>query len=165
MVKPYSGPVERPGLDRPAIPASVLSAVRVMYAGAVFSVIDIVVGLTDQSAQKTALKKKSPHLSVHSINTLVHIAVIGDIVVSVLGVLLFVWIARSCRSGKNWARVTATVLCFIGLLGAVEHLIEPNATLSLIASFVLFLIGLAAVVLLWMRSSSVYFKYFKRPEF
>lgn len=165
MVKPYSGPVQRPGIDRPAIPASVLNAVKVMYAGAVFSVLDIIIGLADQSATKTALKKKSPHLSVHSVNTLVHVGVIGDVVVGVLGALLFIWIARSCRSGKNWARVTATVLCVIGFLGAVFHLIEPEATLGVIASFVLFLIGLAAVVLLWLRSSSVYFKYFKRPEF
>ena len=165
VVKPYSGPVERPGLDRPAIPASVLNAIKAMYAGAVFCVLDIIIDLADQGATKTAIKKKSPHLSLHSLNTIMHAGVIGDVVVGVLGALLFVWIARSCRSGKNWARVTATVLCFIGLLGAVEHLIEPNATLSLIASFVLFLIGLAAVVLLWMRSSSVYFKYFKRPEF
>ncbi len=57
------------------------------------------------------------------------------------------------------------MLCVIGFLGAVYHLISPEATLSLIASFVLFLIGLTAVVLLWLRSSSAYFKYFKRPEF
>jgi ABC-type Na+ efflux pump permease subunit len=165
VVKPYTGPVERTGVDRPAIPASVLNAVKVMYAGAVFSVLDIIIGLTNQSATKTAIRKKSPHLSLHTLNNTVHIAVIGDIVVGVLGALLFIWIARSCRSGKNWARVTATVLCFIGFLGAVFHIIEPEATLNLIASFVLFLIGLAAVVLLWLRSSSAYFKYFKRPEF
>ncbi len=165
MVKPYSGPVERPRIDRPAIPASVLNAIKVMYAGAVFCVLDIIIDLAGQGATKTAIKKKSPHLSLHSLNTIMHAGVIGDVAVGVLGALLFVWIARSCRSGKNWARLTGTVLCFLAALGVVVHLISAEATLSLIASFAVFLIGLTAVVLLWLRSSSAYFKYFKRPEF
>jgi hypothetical protein len=82
----------------------VLDAIKVMYAGAVFSVLDIIIDLADQSATKTAIKKKSPHLSLHSLNTIMHFAVIGDVAVGVLGALLFIWIARSCRSGKNWAQ-------------------------------------------------------------
>jgi hypothetical protein len=165
VVKPYSGPVELPEIDRPAIPASILNAVRVMYAGAVFSVLHIIIDLTDQSATKTAIRKKNPHLSLHSVNNIIHAAVIAEVAAGVLGAVLFIWIARSCRSGKNWARITGTVFWFIAILGTVYDLVTAEATLSEIANIVAVLIGLAAVVLLWMRSSSAYFKYFKRPEF
>jgi hypothetical protein len=165
MVQPYPATAEVPEIDRPAIPASVLNAIKVMYAGAVVSVIHIVADVSDQGATKTAIEKKNPSLSISSVNTIVHVALFAEVIAGLLGAILFIWIARSCRNGKNWARKTGTVLWFIAILGTVYDLTAATATLSEILNFAVVLIGLAALVLLWRASSSAYFKYFKRPEF
>jgi hypothetical protein len=80
---------------------------------------------------------------------------------SVLGVIaagLWLWMARANKSGRSWARIMATV--FFVVLTAAEPalLIDLHAALLLyLFSFVYWLAGLSAVVLLWRRSSSDYY--------
>ena len=79
---------------------------------------------------------------------------------------LFGWIARSCARGKNRARITGTALFALAVL-ITAYSLGPGAetTLQLILTVLGALIGLAAVVLLWQRSSSAWFTLFNRPHF
>src|SRR5580693_6236412 len=145
-------------LKRPDPPAALLSAVKVMYAGAVFAVIQAVVFAVTAGATKSAIEAKHPHMSASTVSTVTHAAVISAV--------LFVWIARSCTAGKNRARITGTSLFAVAVLIAAYSL-GPGAesTLQLILTILGALIGLAAVVLLWQHSSSTWFTLFKRPQF
>jgi hypothetical protein len=165
MIQPYTDAVQVPETQPPALPASLRNAVRVMYTGAVVCAIHAIVYLVTAGAEKAAVATKYPHLSAGGVDTVTHIIVIAQFAVAVIGAVLFAWIARSCRSGKNWARVTGTVLFAITVLGALHDLSEPETTVNLAFIFAECLIGLVAVVLLWQRSSSAYFSFFKRPQF
>lgn len=145
-------------------PASLLAAVKVMYAGAVASVLRAVVYVATQGREKTAIQRRYPQLSASTLRSVTHVAVTGGVIASLLGAALFIWIARSCRSGRNWARVTALVLSAVGVLAAIYDLFSPLAAAWTIASFVICLIGLAAALLLWRNSSSTWFASFKRPS-
>lgn len=151
--------------SRPPVPASVGNAVLAMYAGAVAAAAHAVIFLVTVSALKTAIRQKHPTLSPSALNTNTNIAVIVGTVAAFLAALCFVWIARSCRAGKNWARITGTVFFAIAILGTPYQLINPHTTLSPVFVLIENLAGLAAVVLLWLGASSAYFRFFKRPEF
>jgi hypothetical protein len=145
-------------------PRSVLTAIKVMYAGAAASAIHAVVYVATQGAEKAAIERRYPHKPAGTVSTLTHVTVIGGVIVGLLGAALFIWVARSCRRGRNWARVTATVLFVLGVLAAVYDLVSPRAAAVTVVSFGVCLIGLAAVVLLWLGSASAWFKFCTRPQ-
>jgi hypothetical protein len=166
MINQHPNAAQKSELDRPDPPASLLQAVQVMYAGAILGPVHTVVYLITSASTKRAIEARHPYWSASLVNTTTHIAVIGGAVVTLLAALVYVWIARSCLSGKNWARVTGTVLFGVAvLLAAYNFGPGVETTLNMIFNCVGLLIGLAAVVLLWRRSSSAYFTFFKRPQF
>ena len=161
----YPGTERMPGIERPAAPAPVLNAVKVMYAGAVVSVIGGIIFIVTKSATKTAIQKRYPHYSAHTVSTLTNARVIIGLVIGLIGAALFIWIARSSKSGKNWARITGTVLFVLSVLIMAYNFRTVETTVTGIANLLISLIGLAAVALLWLSSSNAYFAYFKRPQF
>jgi hypothetical protein len=155
--------VARPDALRPATPHTVRNAAWVMYAGAVASVVRGVTYLVTQRATKAALEHRFPRMSAGNITTLTHATVIAGAVAGLIGAVLFVWIALECVQGKNWARITATVFCALGILGAFVGLDAARSSASVIVGFVVAGIGLVSVCLLWQRSSSAFFGNVRRP--
>jgi hypothetical protein len=158
VYQPYPGSAQMPETTRPSAPASVRNAVKVMYAGAAASIIGIIIGIATAGATKNAIARHSPTLTASQVNSTEHILVAGAIVGGVIGAALWIIIARSCQGGKNWARITGTVFFAIATLNAFGGFLAPIAAVSRIWTFVIWLIGLTAVVLLWQRSSTDYFK-------
>jgi hypothetical protein len=86
--------------------------------------------------------------------------------VSVLGLIsvgLWILVARGSRNGKDWARATGSVLFGLDtlalLIGPEDMGIRgPEATVSRIFVGIVWLIGLAAIVYLWRKDSSAFFK-------
>jgi hypothetical protein len=158
MYQPYPGGAQLPEMQRPPAPASVRSAVKVMYAGAVASLIGIVVDLTTLSATKRAIAQHFPKLTTSQVNGQASTFVAGWIAGGLIAAGLWIFIAQACKRGKNWARTTGTVLFGIATVqGAPSILVVPAAALVKVFWLVIWLIGLAAVVYLWQGSSSAFF--------
>jgi hypothetical protein len=168
MIEQHTQTGQRPDTVRTDVPRAVRSAAWVMYAGAVASVIRVVADLATVHATKTAIGHRDPNLSASALNTLTHIAVIAEVAGGVIGTVLFVWMARACLDGKNWARITAAALCALGVLGAFLDLggaiTGGRSTANLIMTFVVAGIGLVSICLLWQRSSNAYFRTFRSPR-
>ncbi len=147
----------RPGALRPATPLAVRNAAWVMYAGAVASAARGVAYLVTEQATKAALAHRLPRLSAGDITTLTHAMVIAGSVAGLIGAVLFAWIAPECVAGKNWARITGTVFCALGILGAFVGLDAGRSSAAVITGFVVAGVGLASVCLLWQRSSNAFF--------
>jgi hypothetical protein len=158
MYQPYPTDAQMPDVQRPPLPPSVTNAVRVMYAGAAASLIGIVIDILTVNATKAAIEKRSPHLSVSQVNSVQHALIAGSIVSGVIAAALWILIARQCHNGKNWARLTGTVLFAIATIDTVGAAIAPEAGLVKLWIAVIWLLGLAAVVLLWRRSSTDFFQ-------
>jgi hypothetical protein len=75
----------------------------------------------------------------------------------VLGAALWIFIALACRRGRNWARITGTVLFGLATLDVLGNLSAPQAVAAKVFGAVVWLPGLAAVVLLWRGPSSAFF--------
>lgn len=159
MVQPYPrGTGNAPMFDRPPAPPSVLNAVKLMYAGAVVSAIEIVISLTTISGLKSAIEKTYPHYSAARVHTVEIASITGLVISGLLGVGLWVLMARLNLSGRSWARIVASVLFGINTLELVALFNRPIDVLGLAFAVVLWLFGLGATVFLWRRDSSEFFQ-------
>jgi len=157
MYTPYPGSTDLPVTERPPLPASMRIAVRVMYAGAAASLIGIVVDITTVGSTKNAIARHSKHLTASQLSTQQHALVAAFVVGGVIGAVIWVFMAQSCKGGRPWARIVATVLFGLVTIDAVVGVAVPVAAAVKGYAVVTWLIALTAVVCLWRGPSSAYF--------
>jgi len=165
--QPYPGGTQMPEpAERPPVPQSITRAVQLMYAGAVASLIGIVIALTTLSSIKSQIISRNPSLTTTQVNNAEHVA-IGILIASgLLGAALWLWMAQSSKAGKNWARIVSTVLFAIQTINVVAGASAiSSGGASRIYSIVIWLIGLGAIIFLWQRSSTEYFKSSAAPRY
>ncbi len=134
------------------MPGTMVTAVRLMYAGAVFALV-YAIGF---------VAVVSGSIKNHPNGTLARdgLAVIAVpvILVSLVEIALWLWVARGCRNRRNGARVTGTVLFGVHTLGALGVLAsDSNIGLAKLLTVISWLIACSAVVFLWRRPSSAFF--------
>jgi hypothetical protein len=165
--QPYPGGTQLPEpAERPPVPQSITRAVQLMYAGAVASLIGIVIALTTLSSIKSQIISRNPSLTTTQVNNAEHVA-IGILIASgLIGAALWLWMAQSCKAGKNWARITSTVLFAIQTINVLAGAAAvASGGASRIYSILIWLIGLGAIIFLWQRSSTEYFKSSAAPRY
>jgi hypothetical protein len=150
------GGAQRPGLQRLLAPACVLNAVRLMYAGAAVSLISVIVDLASRSELKTAVAGLGQGNTTSQINTAATIYLAVAVAIGVLSVGFWILIARGSKNGNNSARVTGAVL--FGIATLQLSTVGDMLVVAGICAVIIWLVGLGAVVLLWQRSSSAFFK-------
>ena len=158
MYQPYPTSSQRPELGKPSVPAQVKHAVTVMYVGAAATVAGIVIEILTVNATKTAIENKSPHLTASQLNTTGHALIIGSIVSGLIAVAAWLILARACRNGSNWARITGTVLFVLATIDTIGGAISPVAGPVKAWWPVIWLAGLVAVIFLWQRAATEFFK-------
>jgi hypothetical protein len=157
MYQPYPSSGEAPPPERRPMPTSVQTAVRLMYAGAGLSFIELLVGLVTISSVKSAIIKAYPHDSASQVHSL-EVASVGiGVLVGLISIALWLWIARASANGHNYARITGTVFFGLNSLFLVLSLARPHASLGLVFNLLVWLAGLGAVIMLWRGESSAWF--------
>jgi hypothetical protein len=159
MYKPYpSSDKTVVESGRPPAPPSVLNAVKLMYVGAAVSTVSLVISLIDISGTKSAIRKARPSLSATQVNQLNTFIIVVAIISGVLGVVLWLWMARANSQGRNWARIFSSVLFVLATVDLWGVLSQPKTILGLIFPVLTWLVGLGAVIFLWRRESTEFFK-------
>ena len=143
---------------RPDPPSSVLTAVKLMYGGAVVSLVSLIISLSDISGTKAAIRKARPSLTVTQVNQLNSFIIGLAIVSGLLGVGLWLWMARANNKGKNWARMLSTVLFIFATLDLFGVFREPKTALDLVFPLLTWAIGAGTIFLLWRPDSSAFYK-------
>jgi hypothetical protein len=143
-------------------PQPVATAVKLMYAGAATSLIGIGLNMTTLGSARSRIAAKSPNFTPAQVTDTVHAEIGVFIAFGLIGAALWLWMSRSYSAGKGWARIVSTVLFAIATISIVLSVASAggvafgNATK--LYELVGWLIGLAAIILLWRRASSDYFK-------
>lgn len=147
------------GEEQPA-PRSVLNAAKFMYAGAVVSAIQVIVSFTTIGGLKNAIRQAYPHYTAAQVHTAEVTSIAGLVISGLLGVGLWVLMARLNLAGRSWARIVASVLFAFNTLGLLTTILRPGTATILGVAFVvvLWVIGLGAIVLLWRNESSDFFQ-------
>lgn len=162
MYQPYpTSGQQPPEPQRPLIPNSVQSAVRLMYAGAALSFLELVVGLTTIGSLKRAIQQAGQRAGKHYTPTQLHqlevTSVVLGVIVGVIAIGLWLWMARANQAGHSYARITGTVFFGLNTLFLLLSLARPHASVGLIFNLLVWLAGLGAVILLWRKESGAYF--------
>jgi hypothetical protein len=163
-------PADQAALAGP--PASVRRAVRFMQAGAIGSALSLVFSVIGSFSLKSnmmnanAQKLKDHQITASQISSTATALIIYTIIVGLVSIGLWLWMARMNEAGRTWARITASV--FFGLwslytwsvLGELHGGVTITATLivSLILILALWVVGVATIFQLWRPSSTAYYK-------
>ncbi len=139
----------------PPPPPSMLNAIRLMYAGAGFTALEalgIIAVAASLIKKHAATAATSGHATVGGTAAVI-------VVFALIEIALWLGIARACRNGRNWARITGTVLFglhTLGFLGVISNA-HPGLGLAKVVIFIGWLIACGAVVFLWQRPSGQFF--------
>ena len=158
MYQPYPSSGKPVEPVRPPAPPSVLNAVKLMYVGAAVSTVSLVISLVSISGTKEAIRKARPSLTAAQVNQLNTFIIALAVVSGVIGVALWLWMARANSQGRNWARILSSVLFGLATLDMFGVLSQPKTVLGLVFPVLTWLVGLGAVILLWRRDSTEFFK-------
>lgn len=132
-------------------PAAMVNAVRLMYAGAVITVVlAVTVVLTMHSSQTV-------HIGNPASGQYKAGYITGGLIAGLVAGVPWLWMAWANKRGRSWARILSTI--FFGLLTlytAASFAALPAApTIVIIIEWAA---GLAATVFLWQRQSSQYYR-------
>jgi hypothetical protein len=143
-------------------PTTVQRAVRLMYGGAATSTVYLIAALATMGSLKSALvnanKTAKQPLTASQINGEATGYIIYVVFVGVVAIALWLWMARMNGQGKNWARITATVLFFLWTINTVGTVLQTRLILAVVFPVIAWLFGLGAVFLLWRPDSTAFFK-------
>jgi serine/threonine protein kinase len=160
---PAGGGMDRPGYPQPGqanghrarrrrpAPDSVVNAVKLMYGGAAYAVVFAICAVLAIDGARNPFTSITPKSEV-----------VVAAATCAIQVALWLWIARACRKGRNWARIAGTVffalftIVILVVLIWYRHYAAGPAGIVLI--FVTWLMAGGSVRLLWQRQSSAFFQ-------
>jgi len=165
-----TGPADAAG--SPAPPAPVHRAVRLMQAGAVVSTLSLIFTVIGSFSLKhnmmtaNAQKLQQHQITASQISNTATGLIIYTILIGLISIGLWLWMARMNEAGRRWARITASVffalwsLYTYSVLGELHGGVTVTGTLivSLILILALWVIGAATIFYLWRPASTAYFK-------
>jgi hypothetical protein len=174
---PHSSPYFRPGeggmpsyptggpsapTPAPQQPDSIALAVKLMYAGAAVSLLSSLVSLLTLGSLRDTIEESvretDPNASQSTLDAAYAFGIVSVVVLSLISVALWLWMAWKNGQGRSWARIVATVFGVINVLFLLGSFTQPGATtLSLTFGVILAVLGVAVLVLLWKRESSQYY--------
>jgi len=167
---------------KPPMPQTVLRAHYCILAGAVLAAASVLLTLTQIGSIRSILQTGDPSADQTTINSLVTATIVAACVFGAIEVGLWIWMAFATKAGRNWARILSTVFFGLNAAGTVfggladfassssgstnTTFASSDTTLGQICSWLGFGVGLAAIILLWNKASTPYFKpasYFPGP--
>lgn len=147
------------GYGQPAEPpASILNAVKLMYVGAVLAAITTILSLfvidrdalIEDAVEQSDLTRDQAETAVSAFTT-------TSIVIGIISIALWVWMATMNKRGRGWARVVATVLGGLNIVFILVGLSQPTSGLNLVFNLVSVVLAAAILYLLYRRDSSEYY--------
>lgn len=143
--------------QRPDPPGSVRIAVLLMYAGAAVTALGLVVSIIAIATGDRVLRASHPDATVAQLHATKSALIVLAVASAVIEIAAWLLLARTSRLGLRWARIVATVLFGLNTINLASHLRGAATVGNTLYSAAIWLVGLAAVVYLWLPESRPYF--------
>jgi len=124
MYQPYPPAGQPAGPQQPPAPAPVLAAVKLMYAGAAVSTINLIILLVYIGVDGVRWTAH-PGVAAAQISQRKTLAITLTIVFGLALIAVWLWMARANGQGRNWARVLSTVLFGLATLNLTRAFRTP----------------------------------------
>lgn len=143
-------------------PSSIRTAVLLMRVGAVVSLLSLVGTLITLGSLKSQIRDQlvasDQQVTDSMVDAAYGVAIVGSIVVGLIGAGLWLWMAWKNGQGRGWARIVASVLGGLNVVTTLFSVASGNATtLSLVLSLVNLVLAVVILVLLWKKESSAFY--------
>lgn len=156
----YPAPAARQPVDKPG---SIATACKLMLIGAGLSVLTLIYSLATMGDLKDDIReqmiKDDPKVSQSTIDAAYAIGIGFAVVFGLLGALLWVWMSWKNGQGRKWARVVASVLGGLNVVGALFTFSAGNAeTLTVVSTLVSLVLAVVILILLWKPESTRFYE-------
>jgi hypothetical protein len=143
----YPSQAALPGADRGPAPRNVVIAYWLLIAAGALNLLDSILRSSDPTAGIPPEQLEQLEGSGVTAESLTGVLTATVIVVALVSAAIYILLAFMIRKGKNWARITATVLAVLSLFGILAGGLHALVVL----------LGVAAVVLCYLKPSNEYF--------
>jgi hypothetical protein len=153
---------------RPSVPRSartVRAAVKLMYAGAAVSTVNLIILMALIGDAKAYHAMLGYHLTAAQVSRLTTLFIMVSILWALVPIALWLWMARACGRGRNWARIVSTLLFGVATLDLTGFFGPQGFRVSLVLTVfgptipvLYWLVGLTVVWLLWRPASRAFFR-------
>jgi hypothetical protein len=130
-----------------------------MWVGAGLSALGILFTFFQTDAIRDQIEDDNPSLTSSEVDSAVAVGIGFAVVVGLIGVGLWLWMASANGKGKSWARIVATVLGALNVVGAIFSLaVSPPTVLSAVLTIVSLVLAVVILVLLYRPESSRFYE-------
>src|SRR5699024_4845257 len=176
---PYQGMPSFPGggaqepanvPQQPTQPSSIRNAVRLMWLGAALAAIGLLINLVTAGSvrdqAREAVLEQQPNADQATIDATVNASYAFGIVISILIILCWLWMAWKNGQGRNWARIVSTVLGCLAVVFTLIGLFASGAmagatgggAVGTITSVIQLILAIAILVFLWRPESTQFYQ-------
>ena len=142
---------------RPEPPRTIRIAVLLMYAGAALTAVGVALSVIAVATGEKALRASHPHATATQLHATQNVLIIDAVASGVIEIAVWLLLARANRNGLKWGRIAATVVFALSTVNLAGHLRGTATVGNTIYSVLIWLVGLAVIILLWLRESGAYF--------
>ncbi len=143
-------------------PPSMRTAVLLMRVGAAVSLLSLILSIatlgTLKDDIKTQLADSNTNYSASDLDAAYGVAVAFIVILGLVGVALWLWMAWANGRGRRWARIVATVLGVLNILLTIFSISTgQTTTLPLVLSVVNLIVAIAALWYLYRPESTQFY--------
>ena len=151
-------------IRRQVTPASVHQTVRLMYVGAVLSVLAALAEVGARGDIRASLARHNAHaagrrLSPHDVSDAAGFTVLFMVCVAIVSAILWLALAWGIRRGSRRARIFGTVLAVLCVLKVYGTVTQGGASvLGVLIDLAQLAMAVGVTVLMWSRRSAAHFE-------
>jgi hypothetical protein len=143
--------------DPAQTPASVSRAAQLMFIGAAVSTVAFVLQLVSLGSLKSDIRSHYPKWTTAQVNQEFNTFVAVTVISSLIGIALWLTMARGTLNRHRWAQIISTVLFILYTLELIPTLSTPGTIIAVVFGVLPWLVGAGAVIMLWRPESKAYF--------
>src|SRR5699024_7315601 len=116
---------------QPVQPPSIRNAVRLMWVGAALAALGLLISLVTAGSVRDEARQsildQQPDADQATVDSMVNASFAFGIVISILIILCWLWMAWKNGQGRNWARILSTVLACLAVVFTLIGLFAAGA--------------------------------------
>ena len=163
------GPVTLP--PAPAVPGSVTGAFAIFVISAIWAVVSVILVLNSSIWDEALAAARESGAITTNADSVINVVKTTSIAFAVIFAALYVFFAFKMRAGRNWARITLTVLAALSLIQAFGY--RANVTVNgrvyetsaLWQGILAAALSLIAIILMYVKPSNEYFAAMKARKY
>src|SRR5215207_5868909 len=148
------------GPPPPVAPSNVapsnMAAVKLMYVGAGLALLGMLYGLATRDQIRDRLAEDDPDMTPGELNRAVNVQTGVTVVVGLIAVGLWLWMAQTNGRGLVWARKVATVLFGLNLI-VIVYVLTQTSGFGVVVNIVSIALAGSILWLLYRKDSNAYY--------